>query len=229
MHDLNETLEEIYASFNDSIYNDNVADMLGFDLSFRKNIRIKGRVPTNKVEFMETVRSSMYASIACKKKSGVFGDRYSIALVAPSVIPTFNPAIRVLEYNITDSHDVQSASIPSWDEFFFKPNRILEDDTLDELTYDEDELDVRVQQYQVLSKHPDKSAPPIMPKSKHLGPAYIPQLFTPQRYVQYYLDFKAVNKGDKPFEFEIEYTTEKDYGLKDLIVQVWLKFGRKIG
>lgn len=46
--------------------------------------------------------------------------------------------------------------------------------------------------------------------------------------MQYYLDFKAVNKGDKPFEFEIEYT-EKDYGLKDLIVQVWLKFGRKIG
>lgn len=222
------TLEEMYSTFNSSIYNDNAEDALGFEMSFRKNIRIEGGVPSNKVDFMQTVRDSMYATIKGKRKSGKFGERYSIAHVSPSVVPTFNPSLRVWEYNITDLYDKDSASTPSWDVFLKNLDDVLEDETNDVFVYAED--DFADDQYEITRrKKRDKTIPPKMPSNKELGPAYTRQLFTPERYVQYYLDLKAVNNGDKDFNYEIEYTTDKDYRMKDLTVNEWLKFGRKLG
>ena len=36
-----------------------------------------------------------------------------------------------------------------------------------------------------------------MPENLPLGPAYIEQTFTPERYVQYYADLESINKGKK--------------------------------
>ncbi|WPK26222.1 hypothetical protein PUMCH_003571 [Australozyma saopauloensis] len=226
---VSQTLEDMYNAFNSSIYNDDAEDSLGFELSFRKNVRIEGGIPTNKVDFMNTVRKSMYSSIKGKKKSGDFGERYSIAHVSPSVVPTFNPSLRVWEYNITDLHETKSLTTTNWDHFFTKLQYILEDDTkADPMDYEEDILELSDNDVHASAKR-DKTVPPKMPKSKQLGPAYMPQLFTPERYVQYYLDLESINKKEKKFDYEIEYTTDKDYGMKDLTVREWLKFGRKLG
>lgn len=222
----NNTLEDMYLTFNSSIYNDNAEDALGFEMSFRKNIRIEGGIPSNKVDFMETVRESMYATIKGKRKSGKFGERYSIAHVSPSVVPTFNPSLRVWEYNITDLYDLNSASTPSWEIFLKNLDDVLDDESNDVFAYDDD-ADAN---YEITKrKKRDKTIPPKMPSDMNLGPAYKRQLFTPERYVQYYLDLKSVNNGNKDFYYEIEYTTDKDYKMKDLTVKEWLKFGRKLG
>lgn len=223
-----QTLEDMYQLFNSSIYNDEAEDTLGFELSFRKNIHIEGGIPTNKVDFMNTVRESMYATIKGKRKSKLHGERYSVVHVSPSVVPTFNPSIRLWEYNITGLSDVKLLSNPSWDEFLHKLLVALNDENNEIFSYEEDhpnnwELSV------FKKKKRDKTIPPKMPESKKLGPAYTPQMFTPERYVQYYLDLEAVNKGQKDFDYEIEYTTDKDYDMKDLTVLEWLKFGRKLG
>ena len=69
-----------------------------------------------------------------------------------------------------------------------------------------------------------------MPKDLPLGPGFERQLFTPERYVQYYLDLASVNTGEKEFDYEIEYTTDdKNYNMKDLTTAEWLKLGRKLG
>lgn len=229
---LDQSLEEMYSSFNASIYNDNADDVLGFEMSFRKNVRIEGGIPANKVEFMNTVRESMYATLKGKAKSGDHGERYSIAHVNPSVIPTFNPSLRVWEYNITELYQKDAVTTTSWDSFLQDLHTVLEDEENDPFEYLEDDEASISDIYQAKKKKKnkrDRTIPPKMPKDKKLGPAYTPQLFTPERYVQYYLDLKAVNSGEKPFEYEIEYTTDKDYKMKDLTVLEWLKFGRKLG
>ena len=69
-----------------------------------------------------------------------------------------------------------------------------------------------------------------MPLDRPLGPAYVEQTYTPERYVQYFADLELINKGKKDFGYEIEYSTDDElYGLKALTVKEWITFGRKLG
>ncbi|ODV82109.1 phosphate metabolism transcription is regulated by PHO system [Suhomyces tanzawaensis NRRL Y-17324] len=188
---------------------------------FGPEFRIQGGVPSNKVKYMESLRETVYAKIKGRRKSGNHAERYSIAHVTASVVPTFNSGIRVWEYNITglrENIEFQAKyGFAPWDQFFTGLNSLFQ--SLDE----EDE-----ESYWILKK--DKTLPPKMPDNLPLGPAYIPQTFTPERYVQYYLDLEQINSGDKKFGYEIEYATDdKLYGMKDLTVKEWIKYGRKLG
>lgn len=79
-------------------------------------------VPVGKVRYMNSVREDLYAQIAESNDSGIFSDRYSIAHVSTSVIPTYNPGIRVWEYNITGLVDegekrAENQRQPPWSTF----------------------------------------------------------------------------------------------------------------
>ncbi|KAI5960839.1 PPN1 [Candida pseudojiufengensis] len=193
-----------------------------FDDSF---FRIQGGVPEYKVDYMETFREEVYAKIKGKKKSGSFGERYSISHVASSIVPTFNPGIRVWEYNITTlGKEITKTKFEPWDKFFESIETLIEKQ--DQYT-DEEDSDNSV--WSFLKKR-DKTFPKPMPKTAKLGPAYIPQTFTPERYVQYYADLKSINDGKKQFGYEIEYETDdKIYNLDVLTVDRWLQFARKLG
>lgn len=182
-------------------------------------IRIQGGTPRNKVQYMESLRETIYSTIKGTKKSGKHSERYSIAHVTASVIPTFNPGLRVWEYNITGLAEQAAFNakykFTPWDDFF----TALEKITLRNVEDDD-----------VTIMKKDKTLPPKMPKHLPLGPAYIQQTFTPERYVQYFADLKLINEGTKKFAYEYEYATDDSlYGLKDLTVDEWLKFGRKLG
>lgn len=198
---------------------------------------IFGGVPKNKVRFMDTVRETLYTTIDSKKKSGKYSERYSVAHVSASVVPTFNPGLRVWEYNITGLKE-KSENYEPWELFLTRIEPLLlefesdydmnknpldpsaEESLLQEIVNSEDPFSV--------FRKKDKTFPPKMPKSLKLGPAHVPQTFTPERYVQYYVDLFGVNSGKKSFDYEVEYTTE-EYGMKDLTVDEWLKVGRKLG
>ncbi|KAI5950116.1 PPN1 [Candida jiufengensis] len=193
-----------------------------FDDSF---FRIQGGVPENKVEYMDTMREEVYAKIKGSRKSGKYGERYSISYVGSSIVPTFNPGIRVWEYNITNlGKEITKTNFEPWDKFFTSIEKLIEKQ--DQYT-DDNDSDNSVWSF---IKKRDKTFPKPMPKNAKLGPAYIPQTFTPERYVQYYADLKSINKGSKPFGYEIEYVTDdKTYGLDVLTVDKILQFARKLG
>lgn len=207
-----------------------------------KFFRVTGGVPNNKVTYLETLREELYAPLKGKKKSGEHFERYSIAHVTASIIPTFNPGMRVWEYNITDLEDkLQQVKFEPWDKFFAGVKRMIEvqsnyvdEKDNDEMNWQEiDDITIerkKKHKKKNRKKKKDHTFPKPMPENLPLGPAYIEQTFTPERYVQYYADLESINKGKKEFGYEIEYSTDDSlYGLKALTVEEWIKFGRKLG
>lgn len=207
-----------------------------------KFFRVTGGVPNNKVTYLETLREELYARLKGKKKSGEHFERYSIAHVTASIIPTFNPGMRVWEYNITDLEDkLQQVKFEPWDKFFAGVERMIEvqsnyvdEKDNDEMNWQEmDDITIerkKKHKKKNRKKKKDHTFPKPMPENLPLGPAYIEQTFTPERYVQYYADLESINKGKKEFGYEIEYSTDDSlYGLKALTVEEWIKFGRKLG
>lgn len=220
------SLEESYSNFKSPIFKDGFDDPVSF--KNMDEIRIQGGVPNGKVEYMETVRKESYANVKGKKKRGFASERYSIAHVTASVVPTFNSGLRVWEYNITNLQNLLTNTQPRfapWDQFFEGLEKLME--TQVHSDYD-DEFITFEQQVEIFKK--DKTFPPKMPKSKPLGPAYVPQTFSPERYVQYYADLASINKGDKEFAYEFEYATDdKVYDMKTLTVDEWVSLARRLG
>ncbi|KAK6463843.1 phosphate metabolism transcription is regulated by PHO system [Scheffersomyces coipomensis] len=206
-----------------------------FDEDF---FRIQGGVPLKKVKYMESLREGLYAGIKGKKKSGISAERYSLAFVTASVVPTFNPGLRVWEYNITGLQESLQSKVTfaPWDEFFTGLDTMLQSfDKYDqEHENDEEDDDFNIEAnddvYTILKKKKDKTFPPEKPDSLGLGPGYVPQTFTPERYVQYFADLAAINKDKKPFGYEIEYSTDdKLIKMDTLLTEEWIKFGRTLG
>lgn len=201
--------------------------------------RVQGGTPYNKVRFLETVREDYYAAIKGRKKSGVSSERYSLVHVSASVIPTFNPGLRVWEYNVTDLAESLNSKVQyaSWDEFFQGVDKMV--NIWDQLDISEENQNQKDSEIEIMKKKKkgkngkkklDKTFPQPKPENLGLGPGYIPQLFTPERYVQYYVDLPSVNNGSKEFDYEFEYSTDTgSYKLKDLTTDEWISFGRKLG
>lgn len=217
-------LEDLYKVFRAPIYNDS-PDEAGFHIDFSDDFWVEGGVPSGKVEYMNSLRESLYALVKKKKLSGLHSERYSVVHVSASVVPTFNPGVRVWEYNITELHDFESKEAQGWDVFFSSIDSLLDEDDSDD-----EENDAFAIFKKKKKQKKDKTIPPKMPANAALGPGYVPQLFTPERYVQYYLDLVSVNSDKKPFEYEIEYATDDAvFGMKDATTDEWLKVARSLG
>lgn len=192
-----------------------------FDKDF---MRIQGGVPYNKVRYLESLREELYAGIKGKRKSGKASERYSIANVGVSVIPTFNPGLRVYEYNISSLHNSENIKFASWDTFFTGLNNLFDQETRS------DEVESNSKHEAESNIRKKKGFPPKMPADLELGPGFTKQMFTPERFVQYYLDLAKVNSGEKKFDYEIEYSSDdKLYGMSDLTVDEYIKYGRELG
>lgn len=249
-----ETVEDLYRS-------------LGFDLEDETNSKLhlfSDRylgAPNGKVKYLETLRDTMYSKLKGKKKSGEFFERYSIAHISASVIPTFNPGMRVWEYNVTEFQNlnvnVNGGGIKSlfsgvknwfygdtpyvfeegdWKEFFTNLELELDKETIIEILIEDMENDlesIKSKDYIELTAV-DKTIPNLMPKGLRLGPAYIPQTFTPEKYTQYYIDLNEVNYGgdkgqeDKTWKFGYKSHYSTDEHLDSLLVSDWIRFGRKL-
>lgn len=218
------TLEAMYDAFNSSVYLNSINESYtSFD--YPDEFQIEAGVPKGKVEYMNTVRESMYADIRKAKKCGNFSERYSVAHVSASVVPTFNPGFRVWEYNITDLQNSDTSKYDDWNQFFAKLETILDEE--DGIDY-HDSFATFSDKVDAFKK--DRTIPPKKPADLPLGPAYNRQLFTPERYVQFFLDLKGVNDGEKAFNYEVEYATDNEfYDMKDLTISEWLDLGRRLG
>lgn len=182
-----------------------------------------------------------------KKIGGPWAERYSVSLVAPSVVPNFYPTLRVVEYNITGlqssaiwadtsvdlkwsrelhSRQVEDSNTESYMEH--KPSLGEETDKDKKKNKDNKKKNPRFK----VPRRPSSTAPP--------GPAYSNQPLTWLSYTQYYANITKINdkianlgelsaneKGyghdnaHYPLEFEVEYDTKVDdvYRLQDLTVR----------
>jgi endopolyphosphatase len=188
-----------------------------------------------KVEYLDNLRES-YAELE-DDESGL-NTRYSMSYVSSSIIPTYFPGLRVWEYNITGVEEAQTSVYSNgqpfrpWSEVFNEIEqelaRLDEEDEYQPLG--EEELAMSSTDFQKKKKKKaDPTWPPNFGKDVNPGPAYLPQTFTPTRYVQYFANLTAANFGHKEFTFEKEYSTDQlPYNMTNLVVSSWVEFARKL-
>ncbi|QLQ78337.1 hypothetical protein HG537_0A05840 [Torulaspora globosa] len=262
--------EQLNTSENQKDDDDDL-DMTAHAMAGRE-AHLMGAKPVGKEAYMNRVRERIYERVHqkiqkakpldaegddydAKRKSSKSFDEicedYSIVSISGSVIPTFNPSLRVWEYNITDL-DTQTPTwqSKSWDQFYKTLENIMERDSSDieneHLDDPEQEFETQRKKKKKRGKKPkeDKTIPRKKPKNLPLGPAYEPQLFSPTRFVQLYADLKRINKkyyslleaGKTPdeaagqaFQYEVEYASDDDpYPMKGLLVKDFVLLASKL-
>ncbi|KAG0669495.1 Endopolyphosphatase [Maudiozyma exigua] len=162
-------------------------------------------------------------------------EKYSIVNIAGSVIPTFNPSFRIWEYNISciNEDTIMANDYKPWDTFFAELETKIDQEL--SLDVDSDSLPHIAKKGK---KKPDKTIPGKKPSEYPLGPAYVEQLFSPTKFIEYFADLKQIDKdyqsflkagkskaeaAEKAFKYQIEYTSDdKPYKGKSLLVKDFL-------
>lgn len=241
-----------------------------------KEVFLMGAKPSNKEAYMGTVRDTYYRKVwnklervevegseseekkkkkkkkkDNKKKKPITREelieRYSIVNIGGSVIPTFNPAFRIWEYNISDiasDSNFATSEYKPWDEFFESLDKTMEDSLLqDEVNKSDIGLEIKGERMEEKKKkkkkekNRDKTIPIEMPEDCKLGPAYTPQLFTPTRFVQFYADLEKINRevhnslteSKDVFKYEVEYTSDDEpYSMDSLTVGSYLDLAGRL-
>ena len=179
-----------------------------------------------------------------KKIGGPWAERYSLALVSPSVVPNYYPTLRVVEYNITGLEDMS----PSYGQDSGMAGSNARDVDKDVLR-DDNMHDLKSKSKKRKNKKKNKKArkppfkvPTAPSKSSLPGPAYSPQTLSLLGYTQYYANLTTIshdieagkkNPADvsKHFAFHVEYDTRDDKvaRLPDLTVRSYLDMAEKMG
>ena len=186
-----------------------------------------------------------------KKIGGEWGERFSLGLVSPSVVPNYFPSLRVFEYNISGIEE--SPMMVPLEEEDVRFEEEVEEEAYGELTEGNPETEKKKKKKRKfkIPKGPSKSTPP--------GPAYSPQTLTLLGYRQMYANLTVINndfvdnevgdlgwkdgnhpnkepkENDKPnpseFVYELEYDTRNDsiYKTNDLTVRNFIKLAARIG
>ncbi|KAG0344069.1 Endopolyphosphatase [Podila humilis] len=182
-----------------------------------------------------------YASIPREAK--LDSTQYAIALVGPSIIPTYNPTLRVFSYQLQDDVDID-ADINAGEGH--RESIIVNNNKKRNHGRQQDRFGFKKPR-----KPPGKTPQP--PPRQQYPPSASPNQFGfPLEYTQYWCNLAKLNKKwekekakekeeqkdthkDKKtmtmmarVEFEVEYTTRDDYGLDHLGTTEWLRLARQI-
>lgn len=142
-----------------------------------------------------------------KEIGGPYGERFSLSVVSPSIVPNFYPTLRIIEYNITGlEHDhpalVPTAPIDSDLPDFKSPVEIAEQANSDdefENDFNDDDTDYEMAKKKkhkkkkgrkpkpnfVIPRPPSKASPP--------GPGYSPQSLSLLSWTQLYANLTKIN------------------------------------
>ena len=132
------------------------------------------------------------------KIGGLYGERYSLSMVSPSIVPNYFPTIRIYSYNISGMENTEvpaSSRRPqfdgsAWDMSVQTPRaddlpKKLELRSLDPATEHMAAVKKKKKHKFNLPTPPSTTAPP--------GPAYSPQPLTLVSYVQYFANLTHLN------------------------------------
>lgn len=209
----------------------------------------------NKLEYLNEVRLSYEKAYQDRNDD----ERFSMSYIHASIIPTYYPGFRIYEYNITGLDEAPSARVYEdgtpfrpWSEVFDDLNDYLteiDNMSLEELDELDEETDGMLSTRDIVEiakkkkkgkkkgkkggkkKKPKKLDPTWPPIFENVtrGPAYDPQLFTPVKFYQYFLNMSYVNTKGNEFKYDIEYETDKaPYNMKSLVVSEWIKLAGRM-
>ncbi|KAG0199458.1 Endopolyphosphatase [Mortierella sp. GBA30] len=154
---------------------------------------------------------------------------YAIVFVSPSVIPTYNPTLRVYTYQLVVEQNMLSEAMAIEGEV---PE--TQDGDMEALAEEENEqaegYDMEGNDLDGKKKKKKKPRKPRKPRRPNNPPAAPPITFGfPLNYTQYWVNLTHANMEPAELpKYEVEYRTREDYGLKDLGVKHWLDLARKI-
>ncbi|KAJ5091778.1 Endopolyphosphatase Ppn1p-like protein [Penicillium alfredii] len=175
-----------------------------------------------------------------EKIGGPWAERYSVTLVAPSLVPNFFPTLRVIEYNITGvgGEPAQTNQILS-DEPEVDPysgSGEMDESPASEFESSSLETDKKKKHgKKKKKKKPDFKVPDPPSPTAPPGPAYSNQAFSLLSYTQYFANLTRINAAaegqqDPRVDFEVEYSTNDDiYQMKDLTTRSFFQLASQIG
>ena len=162
-----------------------------------------------------------------EKIGGEWGERYSLTLVSPSVIPNYFPSLRVIEYNVTgieysprgrsetnpaevDLLEIEHEASPTA-KGMPEDDEQLEDAILhDQKDSTESKKKKKKHKKKKKKKKPKKpsfTSPKPPPSGATAGPAYSPQPLSWTKYTQYFANLTEINNVKKD-------STEEETSLK---------------
>ncbi|KAL2313375.1 Endopolyphosphatase [Schizosaccharomyces pombe] len=155
--------------------------------------------------------------------NGTVGN-YSLATVGGSIIPEMFPTFRVYEYNISDianqlddREELTEITSFNWE-------------TLEEQSQSDYEIDKKKKKKKKNNKKKKKNKRKNI-KPGPLGPAYVPSLFTPISFKQYFLNTSNYMDATKDTEisYELLYTSkDSPYNMPDLTVPEYMRLAKRI-
>ncbi|KAG0042552.1 Endopolyphosphatase [Gryganskiella cystojenkinii] len=150
---------------------------------------------------------------------------YAIALVGPSVVPTYNPSLRVYSYQL--AIEKGEPEIPDVPEDGIEDGGDDYEDDDDEFIVDLDDLHQDAGGKKKKKKKPKKPRKPRRPANP--APAPPISFGFPLNYTQYWVNLTQANlEPEKQPEYVVEYRSREDYGLQDLSTTEWLALARRI-
>lgn len=124
-----------------------------------------------------------------KRIGGEWGERYSVTLVSPSVVPNYFPTLRVFEYNITSLEDTANGREAS----DLEGRRLEAKDNATPLESDNDYRASSSASKRKSKKKPKFEVPEGPSESSPPGPAYSPQSLSWIGYTQYFANLTYIN------------------------------------
>ena len=185
-----------------------------------------------------------------KNIGGPYGERFSLSVVSPSIVPNFFPTLRIIEYNITglekDHPAIGAVGTPADidDLVEEQPEDEVEDDVADHEVDAEKKKKKKKKHRKKKPKKPKFPVPQPPSKTAGPGPAYSPQSLSLLSWTQLYANLTKINAdvdsdsldmsmkpSHKHFRFHVEYNTQNDtvYKMKDLTIRSWLELAERIG
>ncbi|KAG0306119.1 Endopolyphosphatase [Dissophora globulifera] len=158
---------------------------------------------------------------------------YAIVNVSPSVVPTYNPTLRVYTYQLAIEKSAAKSSLslpPPLPLDIEAEGYDDEEDEEDESFVDEYEVDEQGKNKKKKKKDKKKKPKkPKKPKRPANPPAAPPITFGfPLNYTQYWVNLTQANAEAKKPEYTVEYRSREDWGLQNLSVPEWLGLAKKI-
>ena len=131
------------------------------------------------------------------KIGGPWGERFSLSLVSPSVVPNYYPTMRVFEYNITGLDSINTKASHAW-----RPD-LVDMELATRANLDDRDYASKADTGTLYTgskakkkykhKKPKFTIPQPPSKASPPGPAYSPQTFTWLRYTQYFANITIIN------------------------------------
>ncbi|KAG0364357.1 Endopolyphosphatase [Gamsiella multidivaricata] len=158
-------------------------------------------------------------------------DNYAVVQVSPSVIPTYFPTLRVLEYQLGENTTTAAVD---------QPSEIIEDENEEKVGDEEDgdsvedELsDQELEEYFSALLNGDLDIADALERKKKgpkkpSKPVPVSTFGFPLAYTQFWTNLTLANEAKTLPEFVIEYRTREDYGLQNLGVSEWIGLARRI-